>query len=180
MQRNAACLRQVEAAEVFELIVKDRLMPPADLQVCLLPTVVRNVNKEKSEEVGACTLACRHARAHAGRGAAASQPAQWLTRRRAPGTQETSAWVKALCELIPVLDKETLKSQVMSMALSKGEVEDNANSRVICARILGALAPYLSKEEVERSFFKQAMTMCQVTVQPCCIRYGPPYHGMAW
>jgi serine/threonine-protein phosphatase 4 regulatory subunit 4 len=57
--------------------------------------------------------------------------------------QETGAWVKALCELIPMVDKEVLKSQVMSMALSKGQMEDNANSRIICARILGACAPYL-------------------------------------
>ncbi|KAF5829639.1 hypothetical protein DUNSADRAFT_15706 [Dunaliella salina] len=115
---------QVEAAEVFVQITRERLMSPADLQACLLPTVVRHINKEKSEE-------------------------------------ETEAWVSALCELIPVLDKETLKSQVMSMALSKGDMEDNASSRVICARILGACAPYLTKEEIERSFFKKAMAMCQ-------------------
>lgn len=57
--------------------------------------------------------------------------------------QETEAWLQALFELIPVLDKETLKSEVMSMALSKGDVEENPNSRVICARILGAIAPFL-------------------------------------
>lgn len=42
---------QIEAAEVFAYIAKERLMSPADLQACLLPTVVRNINKERSEEV---------------------------------------------------------------------------------------------------------------------------------
>ncbi len=44
-------LPQIEAAEVFAYIAKERLMPPADLQACLLSTVVRNINREKSEEV---------------------------------------------------------------------------------------------------------------------------------
>eukprot|EP00983_Pelagomonas_calceolata_P087947 1157079-Pelagomonas_calceolata.AAC.10 len=185
---------QVEAAEVFVQITRERLMSPADLQACLLPTVVRHINKEKSEEenlrsCGACLT--------------------FIYTAWAVFLQETEAWVSALCELIPVLDKETLKSQVMSMALSKGDMEDNASSRVICARILGACAPYLvssgkqqpsasifvlhclhilhfsqvlscisfwverrakgihvsaamqTKDEIERSFFKKAMAMCQ-------------------
>ncbi len=34
-------------------------------------------------------------------------------------------------------------AQVLSMALSKGDVEENINSRVICARILGVLAVFM-------------------------------------
>lgn len=34
-------------------------MSPSDLQACLLPTVVRNINKERSEEVCVGT-ACFH------------------------------------------------------------------------------------------------------------------------
>lgn len=47
---------QIEAAEVFAQIARERLMSPMDLQAGLLPTIVRNINKEKSEEV------CRRAR----------------------------------------------------------------------------------------------------------------------
>jgi hypothetical protein len=61
--------------------------------------------------------------------------------------QEIEAWVQALCDLIPALDKETLKSQVLSLALSKGEMEGNTNARIICARILGAAAPFLVGQE---------------------------------
>lgn len=44
---------QVLAAEVFVEMARERVMPPYDLQVCLLPIICRNINKEKSEEVRA-------------------------------------------------------------------------------------------------------------------------------
>lgn len=48
---SSTCPLQIEAADVFAFITKERLMSPADLQACLLPTVIRNIQKEKSEEV---------------------------------------------------------------------------------------------------------------------------------
>lgn len=42
-----------------------------------------------------------------------------------------------------MLDKEGMKGEVLSTALSKGDMEDSAASRVICIRILGALACYM-------------------------------------
>lgn len=42
---------QVLAAEVFVEMSRERVMPAYDLQVCLLPIICRNINKEKSEEV---------------------------------------------------------------------------------------------------------------------------------
>lgn len=42
---------QVLAAEVFVEMARERVMPAYDLQVCLLPIICRNINKEKSEEV---------------------------------------------------------------------------------------------------------------------------------
>ncbi len=63
--------------------------------------------------------------------------------RRCKRLQETDAWLNTLFELAPLLDKEVLKSEVLSLALSKGDVEGSVSSRIICARILGALAPRL-------------------------------------
>ncbi|KAJ9523823.1 hypothetical protein QJQ45_020014 [Haematococcus lacustris] len=144
----------IETAQTLAQIARDRLMPAMDLQTCLLPTIVRNINKEKSEE-------------------------------------ETQAWLGALFELVPYLDKDVVKSEVLSLALSKGDMEENVNSRVICAHILGAIAPCLvsvehsrlvpkqqqrfgkaradllcpdllqSREEVERSFLSKTISMCQ-------------------
>ncbi|GIL70257.1 hypothetical protein Vretimale_3531 [Volvox reticuliferus] len=115
---------QTATAEAFATIARERLLSPVDLQVCILPTVTRNINREKSEE-------------------------------------ETDAWLNTLFELIPLLDKEVLKTEVLSLALSKGDVEGVVGSKTICVRILGALAPRLTWEEIERSFFKKALSMCQ-------------------
>ncbi|GLC55027.1 hypothetical protein PLESTB_000932600 [Pleodorina starrii] len=115
---------QIATAEAFATIARERLLSPLDLQVCILPTVTRNINREKSEE-------------------------------------ETDAWLNTLFELIPLLDKEVLKTEVLSLALSKGDVEGVVGSKTICVRILGALAPRLTWEEIERSFFKKALSMCQ-------------------
>jgi hypothetical protein len=57
--------------------------------------------------------------------------------------QETDAWLTTLFELIPLLDKTVLKAEVLSLALSKGDVEGVVGSKTICVRILGALAPRL-------------------------------------
>ncbi len=59
------------------------------------------------------------------------------------GLQETDAWLSTLFDLIPLLDKEVLKTEVLSLALSKGDVEGAVGSKTICVRILGALAPRL-------------------------------------
>ena len=58
-------------------------------------------------------------------------------------TQEIEAWLHALFVLIPLLDREVLKSEVASLALSKGDVEESVVSRCICARILGAVSAQL-------------------------------------
>ncbi|GAX81677.1 hypothetical protein CEUSTIGMA_g9105.t1 [Chlamydomonas eustigma] len=75
--------------------------------------------------------------------------------------EETEAWLRTLFELVPFLDKESLKSEVVSLALSKADVEESVMSRCICARILGPVAAQLPREEVEKTFFSKAMTMCQ-------------------
>lgn len=50
--------------------------------------------------------------------------------------------------LIPLLDKEVLRSEVASLALSKGDVDESVNSRVICARILGAMSGWMVGDQV--------------------------------
>ncbi|GAX76223.1 hypothetical protein CEUSTIGMA_g3667.t1 [Chlamydomonas eustigma] len=115
---------QIDAADAFSTLCKERLMAPMELQTTLLSFICRNINKEKSEE-------------------------------------ETDAWLRSLFELIPWLDKESLKSEVLTLAMSKADVEESVMSRCICARILGPVAAHLSREEIEKTFFKKAMTMCQ-------------------
>ena len=115
---------QIDAADAFTRIAKERLMTPMDCQACLLPLVSRNINKEKSEE-------------------------------------EVEAWLQVLFTLVPILDKQVVKSEVLPLALSKAVMEESVLSRCICARVLGSIAKVASKDDVEKGFFKQALVLCQ-------------------
>lgn len=84
-----------------------------------------------------------------------------LTREK--NEEETDAWLKALYELVPLLDKQVLRAEVLSLAMSKGDSDGDVTARVTCCKILGAVSPHLNREEIERTFFKRAMAMCQDT-----------------
>ncbi len=106
-------------------------MSSIDLQTCFLPIINRNINKEKSEEV------CEGV----SMGRKIMQPL--LSHTHAHCTQEIAAWLKALNLLMPLLDKEVLRSEVVQLAVSKGEVAESMYSRCICAHIAGGVSKYL-------------------------------------
>lgn len=51
---------------------------------------------------------------------------------------------------------------LMRLALAKGESQETVQSRTICCAILGAIAPIIEADEVEKSFLSRAMGLCQV------------------
>lgn len=53
------------------------------------------------------------------------------------------AWVRALSEMLPLLSRDVMVSQVVPLALSKGEVNAPVQSRVTCTRVLGAVALHM-------------------------------------
>ena len=55
--------------------------------------------------------------------------------------------MEAMDLLIPLLSNEALQGEVMSLALSKGDVAGSLASRAICARIMGAVAPCMVREQ---------------------------------
>ena len=87
--------------------------------------------------------------------------------------QETDAWLNTLFELAPLLDKEVLKSEVLSLALSKGDVEGSVSSRIICARILGALAPRLVRGRPHAHTRRVQLCILQHPMHACVVhRHG--------
>lgn len=86
--------------------------------------------------------------------------------------QETDAWLATLFELIPLLDKEVLKGEVLSLALSKGDVEGSVTSRTICARVLGALAPRLVRRPPSSVYPNTRNCVCMTS----CYLPPPPTH----
>ncbi|KAK9819789.1 hypothetical protein WJX72_002412 [[Myrmecia] bisecta] len=74
------------------------------------------------------------------------------------------AWIRTFIHLVPALDKAIIKGKILSLALSKAEIGDTSvQSRVVCCALLGAIAPRMTKEEVEASFLRKAMSLCQDT-----------------
>lgn len=57
--------------------------------------------------------------------------------------QESEAWLLLLLELLAVVPPDQLLQQVLPLALSCGEVNEPVGSRVVCCRLLGAMAPHL-------------------------------------
>lgn len=114
------------------------------------------------------------------------------------------SWMVTLLELLPLLDKATLvrsytRSQcarlssvreivppeplvptpvqehdVASLALAKGEVDQQVTSRALCCRILGGLAPHVDTALIQRRFLNKAMASCQDTDYE--VRVPSPVH----
>jgi hypothetical protein len=57
--------------------------------------------------------------------------------------QVCDAWLGALTELLPALGREAILSEVLPLALAKGQVDCGVASRVLCCRLLGTLTPWL-------------------------------------
>jgi serine/threonine-protein phosphatase 4 regulatory subunit 4 len=57
---------------------------------------------------------------------------------------------------------QIVKDDLLQLALTKGDVEETTTSRMICSRVLGAIAPVLEPQEIEKSFLSKAMALCQV------------------
>ena len=78
-------------------------------------------------------------------------------------TEIVEAWLAALFAMVPWLSQASLRGDVANLALSKGQVEETVDSRVVCCRLMGALAPHLERSALESKLFRKAMAMCQDT-----------------
>ncbi|KAH7280006.1 hypothetical protein KP509_37G047500 [Ceratopteris richardii] len=72
-------------------------------------------------------------------------------------------WIDLLCLLVPKLSLQVVKEDLIQLALTRGKVEEAVTSRVICSRLLGAIAPMLESQEIEQLFLDKAMGLCQDT-----------------
>ncbi|MCO5558195.1 hypothetical protein L7F22_011774 [Adiantum nelumboides] len=73
------------------------------------------------------------------------------------------AWIELLCLLVPKLSLKVVKEDLLQLALARGKVEEAVSSRVVCSRLLGAIAPMLEPQEIEQLFLNKAMALCQDT-----------------
>ena len=78
-------------------------------------------------------------------------------------TDVVEAWLASLFAMLPWLSQASMRADVSDLALSKGQVEETVESRVVCCRIMGALAPHLDRSALESKLFRKAMALCQDT-----------------
>jgi hypothetical protein len=65
--------------------------------------------------------------------------------------QELDAWTAAFVEIAPLVERSALRGEVMALALQRGEVDEKVQSRVLCCRLLGAIAPHLVRPPPPRA-----------------------------
>ncbi|KAK9858008.1 hypothetical protein WJX84_010844 [Apatococcus fuscideae] len=76
--------------------------------------------------------------------------------------QVADAWIKAFQALAPSLDRAVLRSKALPVVMAKASAsETSVASRLASCALLGALAPRLTREEVEQHFLRRGLTMCQ-------------------
>lgn len=63
-----------------------------------------------------------------------------------------SAWMETLLDVIDLLPKEILKRDILTLAVSKGQLSQPLSSRLLCCKILGKICtkfePYIIRKEV--------------------------------
>jgi hypothetical protein len=74
-----------------------------------------------------------------------------------------ASWLDTLEVMTPLLPRERLAGDVTRFAMEMGSVTQGIVSRLLACRLLGSLAAHLSAAEIERTFFNQAMALCQDT-----------------
>lgn len=57
---------------------------------------------------------------------------------------------------------QVVVTDLLQLALAKGEVDEITQSRIVCCRIFGAIAPLLERQDIEQTFLQKAMSLCQV------------------
>mmetsp|Transcript_29490 Transcript_29490/g.56637 ORF Transcript_29490/g.56637 Transcript_29490/m.56637 type:complete len:789 (+) Transcript_29490:288-2654(+) len=83
--------------------------------------------------------------------------------RKSNDAEVVDSWLGVLFELIPLMDQNTLGRDIADLALSKGEVDMTAQSRLLFCRIVGKLAPHVQPTTFETRFISKAMALCQDT-----------------
>eukprot|EP01025_Chloroclados_australasicus_P053173 TRINITY_DN6234_c0_g1_i4.p1 TRINITY_DN6234_c0_g1~~TRINITY_DN6234_c0_g1_i4.p1 ORF type:complete len:806 (+),score=97.74 TRINITY_DN6234_c0_g1_i4:299-2716(+) len=76
---------------------------------------------------------------------------------------ELKAWLGCFVEMVEFVNVDVLQKEAISLALQKGELDKNVESRVVCCTILGAAAKRLDKDVISKLYLRKALQMCQDT-----------------
>jgi hypothetical protein len=77
--------------------------------------------------------------------------------------QVVDAWLEALRQLAPHLERGPLLGKVVGLAVAKiGAPQSSVRARSTAAALLGAAAPFLMREDLEGTVLAKVLALCQV------------------
>ena len=93
-----------------------------------------------------------------------------------------SAWLETLLDVIELLPKDVLRSDVLSLAVTKGQLAQSVHSRIACCKILGKIATQLDTFVIKHDILPIVQSLCQdvdYEVRACmCRQLDPVARGL--
>eukprot|EP00002_Diphylleia_rotans_P016563 TRINITY_DN3225_c0_g1_i13.p1 TRINITY_DN3225_c0_g1~~TRINITY_DN3225_c0_g1_i13.p1 ORF type:complete len:630 (+),score=113.31 TRINITY_DN3225_c0_g1_i13:114-2003(+) len=75
----------------------------------------------------------------------------------------TEAWTVAFVTAIDFMPVDVLRGKIVEFVMNRSDLSNLVASRVIAAKIMGALSHHLEAQVIEASFFKRSLMLCQDT-----------------
>lgn len=85
-----------------------------------------------------------------------------------------SAWVETLLDVTDLLPKDILRKDILSLAVSKGQLPQPEASRILCCRLLGKICIKLDPYVVKKEALPLVQSLCQdveYSVRACMCRH---------
>ncbi|XP_043667778.1 serine/threonine-protein phosphatase 4 regulatory subunit 4-like isoform X3 [Vespula pensylvanica] len=71
------------------------------------------------------------------------------------------AWLETLLDVIELMPIEVIKSQILPMAISKGQLSQPIYCRMMCSRILGKICTRFSSDMIYKEVLPTVQSLCQ-------------------
>ncbi|XP_046821334.1 serine/threonine-protein phosphatase 4 regulatory subunit 4-like isoform X1 [Vespa crabro] len=71
------------------------------------------------------------------------------------------AWLETLLDVIDLMPIEVIKTQILPMAISKGQLSQPVYSRMMCSRLLGKICARFNSDMIHKEVLPTVQSLCQ-------------------
>ncbi|XP_044595510.1 serine/threonine-protein phosphatase 4 regulatory subunit 4-like isoform X5 [Cotesia glomerata] len=71
------------------------------------------------------------------------------------------AWLETLLDVIELLPSEVIKREILQVAISKGQLSQPVNSRIICCKLLGKICTRFNSQLIRKQVLPTVHSLCQ-------------------
>ncbi|XP_047349059.1 serine/threonine-protein phosphatase 4 regulatory subunit 4-like isoform X3 [Vespa velutina] len=71
------------------------------------------------------------------------------------------AWLETLLDVIELMPIEVIKTQILPMAISKGQLSQPVYSRMMCSRLLGKICARFNSDMIHKEVLPTVQSLCQ-------------------